>query len=79
MSTTLDSVEDGVSTVGNVASEVVDIKDLYTELEEAKDDWQTEVNDTIESLKVERETSKIESTVTANIDSIDFTRNEPTN
>ncbi len=75
----LDVVEDGVSTVGNIASETVNVKEQFTELKEAKDNWQTEVNTTVNELKQERATNKDNSLVGTDINSIDFTRNESTN
>ncbi len=75
----LDTVEDGVSTVGNIAGEAVNVKEQFTELKEAKDNWQTEVNTAVDELKQERATDKDSSLVKTDIDSIDFTRNESTN
>lgn len=72
----LEEVEDSVSTVGNIASEVVSTKDAFTELKEAKKEWK-EAND---ALVTEKDTAtnetKEESTVVDGIKNTDFDREE---
>ncbi len=72
----LEEVEDSVSTVGNIASEVVSTKDAFTELKEAKEEWKT-AND---ALVTEKDTAtnetKEESTVVDGIKNTDFDREE---
>lgn len=72
----LDTIEDGVSTIGNIAQEVVGTKDAYRELLEARDGWK-EVNESEVQLKeTATEEAKKESTVNPEIDKLDFSKDE---
>jgi len=68
----LDSIEDTVSTVSSIASEVVSTKDSYKELLEARDEWNTTNQELRDARAVKKEATKLESEVTAEVEDIDF-------
>ena len=72
----LDSIDDTVSVVSNIASEVVSTKDSYGELLKARDDWK-DANDALRTKKQETDsTIKSEQQVTADINDISFDKGE---
>lgn len=72
----LDSIEETVSTVSNIASEVVSTKDSYKELLDARDEWKATNEAVLEERKTEVEEIKLESQANTDIEEIDFDRDE---
>ena len=68
----IEGVSEPIETISQVSSEVIEIKENFTQLTEARDEWITEVNTQIEVQKTEKDTAKIENQVTAEIDDNDF-------
>ncbi|MEL6438702.1 MAG: hypothetical protein AAFQ80_05525 [Cyanobacteria bacterium J06621_8] len=68
----LETIESGVSSVSQVSSEVVDIKENFEQLKKEKEDWKKEVDTEIEAKKEEKEESKQAAQVKADISDTDF-------
>lgn len=68
----LDSIEEGVSNVSTISSEVVDIKENWEQLKKEKEDWNTEVEKAIEEQQQEKDDAKQEVQVGADIQETDF-------
>ncbi len=72
----LEEIEDTVSTVGNIASEVVSTKDSFTELKEAKEEWQEEKQAVIDEIKTQKAETKTASQAETDVTDTDFDRTE---
>lgn len=68
----LDTVEDAFDSIGNVASDVVDIQESYKQLTDEKQEFFDVVGEEVKQLKEETKIIKLESEVKTEIDSIDF-------
>lgn len=68
----LDSIEETVSTVSNIASEVVSTRDSYKELIDARDEWKQENQALVDEKKQATQETKLSSEVTADVDEASF-------
>lgn len=72
----LEQIEDNVSTVSQISSEVVQTRENFTQLREEKETWQTEFN-TLQQIRTDERTEEKENVqVTANISNSDFLPDE---
>lgn len=68
----LEAIEEGVSAVSTISSEIVETRENFAQLKEEKEAWQTEVNTAIEEQVTEKQQAKEEAQVAADIDDISF-------
>ena len=68
----VNTVEDAFDSIGNVASEVVDVKDTYAELAESKQEFFDVIKEEKENLAEATQETKTDSQVTTEIDTVDF-------
>jgi len=72
----LEQIEDNVSTVSQISSEVVQTRENFTQLREEKSQWQMEFNKLQQTRATEREAEKEDAQVTADFSSSDFLPDE---
>lgn len=68
----LDSIEESVSTVSNIASEVVSTRESYGELIQTRDDWREENQAVVDEIRLEKEQTKVESQADTDLEETDF-------
>ncbi|MGL5078539.1 MAG: hypothetical protein ACRDBG_22300 [Waterburya sp.] len=69
-------LENGVSSISEISSEAIEIKESFGELDEAKGDWHKQIDDAAILKKTEKEERKADSQAGTDVKKADFGKNE---
>ena len=75
----IDGISEPIETISQVSSEIIEIRENYQQLTEAKEEWKEEINTQVETQFAEKADAKIAALVDTDVEDTDFERNELTN